>query len=81
MIVSAAIMTTYVRRWERGTVAPTERYRLLCCTVLGVPLPSAPAIGQPSPALAGSVGQPSVLTLTISIHLSPGVTADITSTG
>jgi hypothetical protein len=26
-IVSASIMATYVRRWERDKIAPTERYR------------------------------------------------------
>jgi transcriptional regulator with XRE-family HTH domain len=36
-VASAAIMTSYVRRWEQGKIAPTERYRLHYCTVLGIP--------------------------------------------
>jgi transcriptional regulator with XRE-family HTH domain len=35
-IETASIMTTYVRRWERGKIAPTERYQLHYCTVLGL---------------------------------------------
>lgn len=35
-VSSAAILTSYVRRWERGDLMPTERYRLLYCTVLEI---------------------------------------------
>jgi transcriptional regulator with XRE-family HTH domain/tetratricopeptide (TPR) repeat protein len=38
---------TYIRRWERGQVAPSERYMLHYCVALGIP----PAqFGQPAPS-------------------------------
>jgi hypothetical protein len=33
-VTSTSIMTTYVRRWEAGKIAPTERYRLHYCSAL-----------------------------------------------
>jgi len=33
----AAILTSYVRRWETGKIGLTERYRLHYCTALGIP--------------------------------------------
>jgi transcriptional regulator with XRE-family HTH domain len=68
-IASAAIMASYVRRWERDKIAPTERYRLHYCAVLGLPpdrfgpaRPTDPdtnsaAPGTPSPAPDGD-GRP-----------------------
>lgn len=47
----AAILASYVRRWERGVIIPTERYRLYYCTALGI----APAeFGPPDRRLAAS---------------------------
>ena len=42
----AAILAAYVRRWENGLTAPTERYRLLYCRALGI----TPAEFSPRPA-------------------------------
>jgi hypothetical protein len=68
-------------RWERGADHPADHYRVLIYAVLGVPPPRAPANGTTctAPAVNGGAVPPSVLTLTISIQLPPGVTADITS--
>jgi transcriptional regulator with XRE-family HTH domain/tetratricopeptide (TPR) repeat protein len=33
----SSTLAAYIRRWERGTTAPTERYRLHYCTALGIP--------------------------------------------
>ncbi|HEY5989871.1 MAG TPA: hypothetical protein VIV12_26335 [Streptosporangiaceae bacterium] len=41
----AAILTSYVRRWEKGKIGLTERYRLHYCTALGIP---AARFGPPS---------------------------------
>jgi transcriptional regulator with XRE-family HTH domain len=35
-VTSTSIMITYVRRWESGKVAPTERYRLHYCSALRI---------------------------------------------
>jgi hypothetical protein len=35
-VTSMSIITTYVRRWESGKVAPTERYRLHYCSALRI---------------------------------------------
>jgi hypothetical protein len=35
-VTSASILTTYVRRWEAGKAAPTERYRLHYCRALDI---------------------------------------------
>ncbi|HEV2376188.1 MAG TPA: hypothetical protein VGS19_28965 [Streptosporangiaceae bacterium] len=32
-----SILASYIRRWEGGVIAPTERYRLHYCTALGIP--------------------------------------------
>jgi transcriptional regulator with XRE-family HTH domain len=60
-----ATLEAHIRRWERGLVAPSERYKLLYCHALAItaaqyahpgplPPPSAPllaaAAGQPRPA-------------------------------
>lgn len=36
-VPGSAILASYIRRWERGLTAPTERYRLHYCTALGIP--------------------------------------------
>src|ERR1700684_3289142 len=36
-VPGSAILASYIRRWERGLTAPTERYRLYYCTALGTP--------------------------------------------
>jgi transcriptional regulator with XRE-family HTH domain len=35
---SKECLLVYIRRWERGTVGPSERYRLLYCRAFGIPL-------------------------------------------
>jgi tetratricopeptide (TPR) repeat protein len=35
-VPSAAILASYVRRWETAKIAPTERYRLHYCRALGI---------------------------------------------
>jgi transcriptional regulator with XRE-family HTH domain len=52
-IPSCATLTAYILRWERGTITPTERYRLHYCTALGIP----PAQFGPGQAENGR-GQP-----------------------
>jgi transcriptional regulator with XRE-family HTH domain len=45
-VTSAAILATYVRRWEAGRMGITERYRLHYCTALGIQLDD---FGPPQP--------------------------------
>ena len=47
-VPGCAILASYIRRWERGTIIPTERYRLHYCTALGIP-PAALGPGQHRP--------------------------------
>jgi hypothetical protein len=68
-------MTHNLRRWERGDGQPSEHYRLLIRTVLGAP----PQAGNGT-AHADSAGPGPALTVTISIRLPPGATAEITTT-
>jgi transcriptional regulator with XRE-family HTH domain len=35
-IPSVSVLATYIRRWEKGTISPTERYRLHYCKALGI---------------------------------------------
>jgi len=35
-VISVSIIVSYVRRWERDKIAPTERYRLYYCAALGI---------------------------------------------
>jgi hypothetical protein len=58
-------------RWERGLDGVSERYRLLLHAIFGRP-PPATAVNGTGPA--------SALTVTITIALPPGTTADITTT-
>jgi hypothetical protein len=67
-------MTHNIYRWERGHDAPSERYRLLYRAALGTMPPAPPR--QPPPATPA----PSAITLTITIHLPPGLDAHITAT-
>jgi transcriptional regulator with XRE-family HTH domain len=56
-------LCTYIRRWERGTIGPSERYRLHYCKAFGLPpdrIGPWPGSGEPvnsSPAL-GATGIP-----------------------
>jgi hypothetical protein len=50
-IASAAIMASYVRRWEGGKFVPTERYQLRYCTVLGLPPTSSASRPRRAPPL------------------------------
>jgi hypothetical protein len=50
-VPSVATLATYVRRWEKGVVGITERYRLHYCTALGIPPSDFP--GQATPDAAG----------------------------
>jgi transcriptional regulator with XRE-family HTH domain len=58
-------LLTYIRRWERGTVGVSERYRLLICTAFGIPLAhfgqDQPAV--PLPADTDSSGDPAELAI------------------
>jgi hypothetical protein len=47
-IPSMALLTAYVRRWERGEVGLTERYQLHYCTALGIPLGQFGPPGDPT---------------------------------
>jgi hypothetical protein len=49
-VPSVAILTSYVRRWEAGKTAPTERYRLHCCTALDLPPSQFGAVRPPGQA-------------------------------
>jgi transcriptional regulator with XRE-family HTH domain len=46
---SGAILATYIRRWERGLIAPTERYALHCAQALGI---SPAQFGPPQPHMS-----------------------------
>jgi tetratricopeptide (TPR) repeat protein len=46
-VTSAAILATYVRRWEAGRMGLSERYRLHYCTALGI---QPDDFGPPQPA-------------------------------
>src|SRR5215469_4952398 len=47
-VPGAAILASYVRRWEAAKIAPTERYRLHYCKALGI---QPAAFGPPQPAV------------------------------
>jgi transcriptional regulator with XRE-family HTH domain len=55
-IPGAAILTSYVRRWEAGKIAPTERYRLHYCTAFRIPPaqfgPDPPQPQEPTDSVA-----------------------------
>ena len=74
-------MNHNIYRWERGSDRPTEYYQLLIRAVLGLPLPPAPANGTAHTitTLEPGDGPTSALTVTITIQLPPGTTADITT--
>lgn len=56
-VPGAAILATYVRRWEAAKITPTERYRLHYCTALGIPPPQfGPRTDHGSGQAAGSGG-------------------------
>jgi transcriptional regulator with XRE-family HTH domain len=78
-VPSAAILASYVRRWEQGKIDPTERYRLHYCTALaldpsqfGPQDPPAPVNGAASATSASTDGS-SAITVTVTIQLPPGV--------
>jgi transcriptional regulator with XRE-family HTH domain len=85
-IPGVAMLASYVRRWEKGVAGPTERYLLHYCTAFAIPpedfgppgYTSQPA-DAPPPAPVNGASPCSALTVTITIALPPGVTADITS--
>jgi hypothetical protein len=70
-------------RWERGLDGVSERYRLLLQAIFGLPPPAALVNGTAHATLAPGNGirPASALTVTITIALPPGTTADITTTG
>jgi hypothetical protein len=82
-VPSLDTMIHNIRRWERG-VWPAEPSRLLIRAILGLPPPpAAPAsrtTTQATPALINGAEPAPALTVSITIQLPPGTTADITTT-
>ena len=76
-VPSAAHLTHNLYRWERGTVGPSERYRLYCCDALGIPFrrfgPASTGT-SPVPRLAGA------RTMVITIALPEGADAEVSVT-
>ena len=66
-------------RWERGLDGVSERYRLLLHAIFGLP-PQAAAVNGTAHVSDNGTGPASALTVTITVALPPGTTADITTT-
>jgi hypothetical protein len=49
-VPSVAILTSYIRRWEKDKVGLTERYQFPYCVVLGIPLDEFGPGYAPQPA-------------------------------
>jgi transcriptional regulator with XRE-family HTH domain len=47
-VPGSAVLASYIRRWERGTISPTERYALHYCKALRIP-PAQFGPSQPLP--------------------------------
>jgi transcriptional regulator with XRE-family HTH domain len=59
-VPGSAILASYIRRWERGTTTPTERYRLHYCKALGIP-PAQFGLGQPGTGPPKNADRPAEL--------------------